>query len=208
MKRIQWDTAILWGILIVIAVLLFLAAQTEKAGAQSWCPDGHQLVVDREGLYYLYSPNEPAGYSAIWVNDTVTLIPPIGQYGGPGDWIRVCYTDDIYAYAESIGRLPKPPQSPEPDLSCTDPQTGEAGLLGATGTCWTATLYDSVFSAENLATVPHQADPTRSVADVYGLTPEQDVESKPSTRTRTFTYPGGVTVYQSFVDIIKTAVAV
>lgn len=208
-KQFPWDTIIYWLVLTAIGAAMLLAAQTEKANAQEWCPPGHQLVIEREGPYYVYTPNQPAGYSAVWVNNNVTLFPPPGTYGEIGDTVRVCYTDDIHAYADQIGwPTVTPVEAPKPDLRCWDPQTGEEGLRGATGECWTATLYDQRFSAEHLATVPHQGDPSKSVADVYGLTPQMDAESKPSTRTRTFTYPGGVTVYSSFVDIIKKAQAI
>jgi hypothetical protein len=188
---------------IAVAVTAFLIGIATQANAQSWCPEGHQLVVDRDGPYYVYTPNLPAGYSAVWVNDHVTLIPPPGTYGQTGNRVRVCYTEDIHAYATQIGRLP---QTPTPDLSCT--VDGEHGIRGATGECWTASLYDQVFSAENLATVPHQADPTRSVADVYGLTTQADLELAPSLRPRVFTYPGGVTVYATFADTIRKANAI
>lgn len=189
-------------LIAAVAVTAFLIG-TATAYAQSWCPDGHQLVQDREGPYYVYTPNLPSGYSIVWVNDHVTLIPPPGTYGTTGDRIRLCYTDDIYAFAESIGRTPEPPA---PDLRCW--VDGEEGIKGATGECWTATLYDHTFSAENLATVPHQGDPTKSVAEVYNLTPQMDLEVAPSLRPRVFTYPGGTTTYATFVDTIRKANAI
>ena len=52
--------------LLVTAVLIAGADAVEPDRA---CPPGHSIAQDTEGPYYVYTPNLPAGYSAVWVND-------------------------------------------------------------------------------------------------------------------------------------------
>ena len=54
------------------------------------------------------------------------------------------------------------------DGTCVEAD-GDVGLWSFTPPCFTTDVYDEVFSAENLATVPSWFDPDVSVAEAVGL---------------------------------------
>lgn len=60
-------------------------------------------------------------------------------------------------------------------------QDGQPGLVAIDGQCVTTDDYDDLFSQEALHAVPSLSDPSRSVAEVYGIT-----AGPASTRVRVF----------------------
>lgn len=60
---------------------------------------------------------------------------------------------------------------------------GTEGISTIDGQCMTPADYDETFSYEALAATPSHSDPSRSVADVYGIEPDGP---RASERVRTF----------------------
>lgn len=179
-----------WRHFLVGIILGFLggvavASIGDALGVDHPCPTGHSVAADREGPYYVYTPNLPAGYSAVWVNNDVTLFPPPGTYGQPGDRVIVCYTNDIAAFAEQLawegpsGQVAKPEPPPQGETRPCIDDNGDEGILTPDGVCWTRTLYDETFSEENLAQVESQTSPGRSVADVISELPLGAASDRP-----------------------------
>lgn len=159
---------VLAAFIVVLCTLMVAVLAITEADAANRCPAGHTIAADQPGPYYVYAPNLPGGYSAVWVNDSVTLLPPPGTYGELGDRIIVCYTDDIYAFAAQLTPTTTTTTTAVPVTetpACT--VAGVPGILHPDGTCWTPERYDATFSPEALAEIPSHTDPGRSVADVY-----------------------------------------
>ena len=69
----------------------------------STCPAGSVAAISYDAPAYVYTPNLPAGYGALLTDGVLTLLPPPGIYGTDGQTVTVCYTEDIYAFAELHG---------------------------------------------------------------------------------------------------------
>ena len=116
----------------------------------STCPAASVPALTADAPYYVYTPNLPAGYGAVLVDEALTLLPPPGTYGTDGQTVTVCYTDDIYAFAELHGvghatttttpsttRPPprqNPPPSRPPRLSPGEEGAVEDGMQTVRGT--------------------------------------------------------------------------
>lgn len=176
--------AILILIVVCMVTLTVILATSAKAAQ---CPDGHSIAAERPAPYYVYTPNLPAGYSAVWVDDVVTLLPPPGSYGVEGQTVTVCYTDDIYAFAATIPTTTTTLGQSDITPPTADTQTceegGSPGIVMYDGTCMTIDRYNDTFSDEHLATVPSHTDPGRSVAEVTSRSPSDN--TPPADRTRT-----------------------
>ena len=171
--------------LIVVCTLLVTAVLIADADAvepDRACPPGHTIAQDTEGPYYVYTPNLPAGYSAVWVNDQVTLLPPPGTYGQAGDRVIVCYTEDIYTFAASLGTTTTTTVTPPIAETQTCTVDGEPGIRHPDGSCWTETRYNQEFSDQALEQVPSLTDPGRSV----GSYTTHASTAPPAERTRYF----------------------
>jgi hypothetical protein len=72
------------------------------------------------------------------------------------------------------------PAAATEDIStpCADEITGEPGLQMATGECITPAEYDIIFGYENLAATPSYTVEGKSVAEVYGITPDDGPASQ------------------------------
>lgn len=181
-NRIDRGDIAVWGIIILITVGLFLAARTDatKAGL---CPPGHDLAIERPGPYYVYTPNLPAGYSIVWVDDVATVLPPPGTYGTEGSTVRVCYTGDIYGFAASIPTTTSTTVA-LPPVAVTQycEVDGVPGIVHPVDGCYTVDDYDRDFP---------EAGPVGSRA------------VSPSERPRVF---GGVAL-PSFAVVVSRSVA-
>lgn len=168
---------------VIIAVIAFalIATMCNSADAAFACPGDSQPVpfgpADTE-LVHITQPNAPAGYVRViapngthWdFNDR----PLFGQFELPGvvgQW-WVCYTTDLDGTLAELGWTAPTVD----DGTCTD-DNGEPGLYNGAGECITEAEYDKRFGYDNLATIPSYADPTRSIAEVHGITPHDDPAS-------------------------------
>ena len=166
-------------IAFAIGIVVASIADAIAVNPDQACPPGHTIAQDTEGPYYVYTPNLPAGYSAVWVNDTVTLLPPPGTYGQAGDRVIVCYTDDIYTFADTLGVTTTTTVTPPTAETVPCIEDGVEGIMHPVDGCVTTDDYDDLFSADHLATVPSLTDPGRSVADVYDVPAHTAASERP-----------------------------
>jgi len=161
-------------LLLILAVLLFAVFTTwlltNPAGALTSpeCPNGHDATLFNYpggGYHYVYSPNEPGGYSRLIIipdtgPPTRIEMPPIGTFG-PGAQFILCYTNDIYGYVEYIG------------------WQGRCEGFSTVDGCLTLDEYDEMFSFEALQQVESLTMPGRSVADIYHVPSSPRASDRP-----------------------------
>ena len=148
----------------VFAVLMMLGPADALTSPE--CPPSHTATLYNQpegGYKYVYTPNLPGGYSRLIIlNGGIQIIelPAPGAYG-PGEQFILCYTDDIYAYAQPWAD----------DIAC--------GGFSTVDGCLTLDEYDEMYSFEALQLVESLAVPGRSVADIYSVPPTPRATDRP-----------------------------
>ena len=77
----------------------------------------------------------------------------------------------------ALAEQPDPPGTVYDGGSCVEPD-GSPGLVGIDGQCITAADYDIIFGYDNLAATPSLVIEGKSVAEVYGIEPDEPPASQ------------------------------
>ena len=97
-----------------------------------------------------------------------TALDALKAWGAP---VVVVILALLVSAAPALAEIPDPAGTIYDGGSCIEPD-GSTGRVGIDGTCTTAADYDVLFSYELLAATTSLVVDGRSVAEVYGITPE------------------------------------